>query len=371
MARQAVIDKTNPPFTLQQLRDAIPKHCFEASALRSATYVVRDLLCAGALWLLVAPWIDAVASPVLRWALWGLFAVVQGTILTGVWVVAHECGHGAFSASDAVNGAVGLVLHSFLLVPFFSWKFTHAAHHGATNHLRQDQVFVPMTAAEAGPYRRIFDVLADAPLLNLLFALRMFVVGWPAYLLLNVSGQESQMPSSHFWPSSPIFTPKQRRLVVVSNWGLGAMIALLAWDARTFGVAHLVTRYVLPYLVVNFWLIFYTFMQHTDKALPHYDTSEWTFIRGALATIDRPYHWIDFFHHEIGTTHVLHHFFSRIPHYHAAEATRAIRPILGKFYMQSSQNVFAAFWEQYRDCKFVDSDKNSGSDGVLWFRHKY
>jgi hypothetical protein len=36
-------------------------------------------------------------------------------------VIAHECGHQAFSKWQAVNDAVGLVLHSLLLVPYYSW----------------------------------------------------------------------------------------------------------------------------------------------------------------------------------------------------------------------------------------------------------
>lgn len=33
-------------------------------------------------------------------------------MLTGVWVIAHECGHRAFSDNEAFGDAVGLVLHS-------------------------------------------------------------------------------------------------------------------------------------------------------------------------------------------------------------------------------------------------------------------
>jgi omega-6 fatty acid desaturase (delta-12 desaturase) len=29
--------------------------------------------------------------------LWIAYAVITGTVGTGVWVIAHECGHGAFS----------------------------------------------------------------------------------------------------------------------------------------------------------------------------------------------------------------------------------------------------------------------------------
>lgn len=39
----------------------------------------------------------------------------------GVWVIAHECGHQAFSSSQLVNDTVGFILHTCLLVPYFSW----------------------------------------------------------------------------------------------------------------------------------------------------------------------------------------------------------------------------------------------------------
>jgi len=33
----------------------------------------------------------------------------QGAVATGIWVIAHECGHGAFSDHAWVNDSVGLV----------------------------------------------------------------------------------------------------------------------------------------------------------------------------------------------------------------------------------------------------------------------
>lgn len=57
--------------------------------------------------------------------------------------------------------------------------------------------------------------------------------------------------------------------------------------AVSFGWPWLVKTYVLPYLVVNFWLVCITFLQHTHPNLPHYDDNEWDWLRGALATVDR------------------------------------------------------------------------------------
>lgn len=54
--------------------------------------------------------------------------LIQGTCATGVWVLAHEAGHGAFSPQAWVNDTVGWIFHSALLVPYFSWKYTHASY---------------------------------------------------------------------------------------------------------------------------------------------------------------------------------------------------------------------------------------------------
>ena len=47
-----------------------------------------------------------------------MLTCMQGGIMTGLWVVAHECGHRAFSDSELICDVVGLVLHSALLVPY-------------------------------------------------------------------------------------------------------------------------------------------------------------------------------------------------------------------------------------------------------------
>lgn len=61
--------------------------------------------------------------PLSWWALpiWIVYAVITGTVATGVWVLGHECGHKAFSNNDLLNDILGYILHTPLLVPYFSW----------------------------------------------------------------------------------------------------------------------------------------------------------------------------------------------------------------------------------------------------------
>lgn len=74
---------------------------------------------------------------------------------------------------------------------------------------------------------------------------------------------------------------------------------------------------MVPYLFVNAWLVMITLLQHTHPALPHYNDQEWEWLRGALSTVDRSYGFLDHVFHHIADTHVAHHLFSKMPHYHA------------------------------------------------------
>ena len=52
------------------------------------------------------------------------------------------------------------------------------------------------------------------------------------------------------------------------------------------GMAWVVCVYGIPLLIVNAFLVLITYLQCTHPTLPHYDSSEWDWLRGALATID-------------------------------------------------------------------------------------
>ena len=57
--------------------------------------------------------------------------------------------HKAGTDSRLVNDAVGFLLHSSLVTPYFSWAITHAKHHHYTNHMTMGETWVPSTANPA------------------------------------------------------------------------------------------------------------------------------------------------------------------------------------------------------------------------------
>lgn len=271
----------------------------------------------------------------------------------------------AFSESQAINDGVGLLFHSLLLVPYYSWKHSHRRHHSNTGSVAKDEVFVPEVREEISEGFEM-DQVGIVRLVRLVGTL---TVGWPLYLFFNAASRPYPGHAwvNHFDPWSPIFSKRERVEVAMSDAALITVLWGLAQAGRTFGWAWLVKTYVVPYLIVNFWLVTITLLQHTHPELPHYTDSEWDWLRGALATVDRNYGWLlNTLHHHIADTHVAHHLFSQMPHYHAQEATEALKPILGKYYKYDGRFILSAMWQDYKNCRYVSPDE-PGS-GVLWQR---
>ncbi|KAG8925212.1 hypothetical protein FRC00_004206 [Tulasnella sp. 408] len=49
---------------------------------------------------------------VAREAAWALYGFCVGLPAMGLWVIAHECGHHAFSTSERANDVIGWIMHS-------------------------------------------------------------------------------------------------------------------------------------------------------------------------------------------------------------------------------------------------------------------
>ncbi|KAJ3041317.1 hypothetical protein HDV00_009589 [Rhizophlyctis rosea] len=377
---------TPPPFTLKEVRDAVPAHCFERSAVRSMGYLLRDfvymtILVGATRWAdgaLERAELSGVVKGMLKTGIWMTYWWCMGIVMTGVWVIAHECGHGAFSPSPLLNNSVGYILHTALLVPYFSWKYTHSKHHKANAHLAKDTVHLPRTRSRfprlppyAPPTTPHHDesIWHDAPLYDLLDVVKMLSVGWWGYLLYNVSGQKTKGRwSSHFNPTAPMFTPKQYLNILLSDIGVLTTLSLLFLSSHLYGTRTMLAYYFIPYMLVNMWLVLITFLQHTDVRVPHFrGEGEWTFLIGALSTVDRDYGWLNGFLHHIGDTHVAHHLFSTVPHYHAQEATEAMRGVLGKWYLATEENIWKSLWKSYQTCRFVEDEGVEGD--VVWFKH--
>lgn len=354
-----------PPFTLRELKQAIPPHCFQRSVIRSFSYVVFDLIIAFLLYHVATTYIPLLPEP-LSYIAWPIYGAVQGCVLTGVWVIAHECGHHAFSDYQWLDDTVGLILHSFLLVPYFSWKYSHRRHHSNTGSMERDEVFVPKPKSAVPWFSKYFN---NPPGRVLTLAVTL-LLGWPLYLAFNVSGRYYDRFACHFDPYGPIYSDRERLQIYISDVGILAVTYGLFRLAAAKGITYLICVYGAPLLVVNAFLVLITYLQHTHPSLPHYDSSEWDWLRGALATCDRDYGILNKVFHNITDTHVAHHLFSTMPHYHAMEATKAIKPILKEYYQFDGTPFYKAMWREAKECVYVEPDEGAPTKGVFWYGNK-
>jgi fatty acid desaturase len=341
--------------TMAQVLAKIPKECFEKDTAKSLMYA--GISTAITLGVGLAAW---ATLPFTMYYLpaWIAYAYVAGTAATGCWVAAHECGHGAFSDNRTIQDTVGYILHSLLLVPYFSWQRSHAVHHSRTNHVSEGETHVPaQMGSEEANFTFGLRKTVGKTLFSALNLVGVFLFGWPLYLLMGASGGPVRGKTNHFVPKMgasgkhALFPGKWENKVWYSDIGVALTVGLMAYWAMQTSFATVFGLYVAPYLFTNFWLVLYTWLQHTDVDVPHFEGDDWNLVKGAFMTIDRPYGKVyDFLHHRIGSTHVAHHINHTIPHYNAVKATEAIKQNWPDLYLFDPTPIAQATWRVGSEC---------------------
>ncbi|XP_042409221.1 omega-3 fatty acid desaturase, endoplasmic reticulum-like isoform X2 [Zingiber officinale] len=308
-----------PPFGLTEIRAAIPKHCWVKDPWRSMSYVVRDVV--------VVLGLAVAAARLDNWIMWPLYWVAQGTMFWALFVLGHDCGHGSFSNNPKLNSFVGHLLHSSILVPYHGWRISHRTHHQSHGHVEKDESWHPLSEKV---YKSL-DTLSRV----LRFTMPFPLLAFPLYLFARSPGKSG----THFHPSSGLFLPSEKKDVITSTACWIAMLGLLVGLTCFISPIKMLKLYGIPYVFFVMWLDFVTYLHHHghEDKLPWYRSKEWSYLRGGLTTLDRDYGWFNNIHHDIGT-HVIHHLFPQIPHYHLVEATEAAKPVLGKYYREPKKS---------------------------------
>jgi hypothetical protein len=232
--------------TRAEVLSSIPEDCFKKDTGKSMFYAAISTLMTfgcGVLGYLYIP------LSLNFWPVWLAYAAVTGTIATGCWVVAHECGHNAFSDNRFIQDLVGYTLHSLLLVPYFSWQRSHAVHHSRTNHLTEGETHVPYIKGERkGTLNlNLHDSIGEGPFAFVqLFAHLIF--GWPAYLLTGATGGSARGITNHFLPminSGPVelFPGSWKNKVWWSDVGVAGVCVVLASLLSQVGLSTVAALY--------------------------------------------------------------------------------------------------------------------------------
>ncbi|KAF8152582.1 delta-12 fatty acid desaturase [Crassisporium funariophilum] len=386
------IKRTQTPFTpttvtLSEVHSVVPKHLHQKNTLKALAYVFRDVFCAVIVYKLgwmIDPFardlvekygMSSAVGTVAKWSLWAFYWHWQGVILAGWWCMAHEAGHGSLSPYSWFNHLVGFSMHTFILVPYYAWRSTHHAHHKATMSIERDENFVPRTRSDYGlPSESLahisdyHDVFEETPIYSLARVLFMQALGWQYYLLTNAMGSPMYPPgTNHFYPSSPLFKPHERKGIIASNIGLTVMSSILYLWTKEVGVGYFCKLYLVPYILSNHWIVMLTYLHHSDPTIAHYRNKQWSFLRGAVSTVDRPLlGWAGrFFLHNVSHDHIAHHLFSSIPFYNQPQVTEAIKKVLKDDHNYDSTNTFRALYRTFTQCCFIEDDGD-----IVFYKNK-
>lgn len=251
-----------------------------------------------------------------------LLAPLAAGFLVRIFIIQHDCGHGAFFRSKRANDAVGFACSLLTLAPYASWSRQHAGHHGVWNDLdRRDRgvdiYSTCLTVAEyeaLGRWEKLRYRLTRHPVVTCLLL--------PPVIFFLLYRLPFDMPPS--WK-------RERRALLLTNIGL---VGLYGGVGLLFGfesTALVSVPVMILASIIGVWLFS---VQHRFEGTHWARHDAWDATDAALRgssylKLPRILRW---FTGNIGFHH-LHHLNTRIPNYRlrechesTAELTR-VRPL--------------------------------------------
>jgi omega-6 fatty acid desaturase (delta-12 desaturase) len=264
-----------------------------------------------------------------------LLTIPTGGFLLRLFLIQHDCGHGAFFKRQSINDWTGRLLGILTLTPYEYWRRSHATHHASTGNLDQRGMgdIDTLTVAEyqaLGRLGRLRYRIYRHPVV-------LFGIG-PAYLFLLRHRLPVGMMNAGLrpWLSA-----------LGTNAGIAIFAGLLIW---AMGVKLFLMIFLPTTLVAASLGVWFFYVQHQFENA-HWDRKDdWSFhdaaLHGSSYYVLPPV--IRWFSANIGMHHI-HHLASRIPFYRLPEAMRDI-PVLSRIsrltVRESFRTVRLALWDE-------------------------
>ncbi|QUL38273.1 fatty acid desaturase [Erythrobacter sp. JK5] len=230
-------------------------------------------------------------------------------LLLRLFIIQHDCGHGAYFPNRAGNDWLGRAIGVFTLTPYDPWRRSHALHHAGTGNLDArgfgDVDTLTIREFRSKPWLRRFGYrLYRHPAVLLGFG--------PAYLFL-------------LRHRLPIGLMRAGSVYWISAMATNAATALLLGGlVYQFGLATTALVFLPTLLLAASMGVWLFYVQHQFEEA-HWDyQDDWSFHDAALlgsTHLDLP-PVLRWFTANIGIHHV-HHLASRIPFYRLPEVLRA------------------------------------------------
>lgn len=273
-----------------------------------------------------------------NYLLYALLLVPGAAMLVRLFMIQHDCGHGAFFPSQRANDWVGRVIGVATLTPYYHWRRSHAFHHANAGNLDRRGIgdVRTLTVAEYSSrsrWGRMLYRLYRHPAV-------MFGLG-PAYLFVF----QNRLPFG--------FTREGWRpwLSTLGTTGVVAcVVASAAWAGGLGALLWIYVPLVLLAAAAGVWLFY---VQHQFERTYWAEGNNWNAREAALFgssyyLLPKVLQWLTA---NIGVHHV-HHLSNRIPFYRLAEVLNdhAALRLIGRVTTRDSlRGVRLTLWDA--DCR--------------------
>lgn len=270
-----------------------------------------------------------------------------GTAVTSLFVLGHDCGHQSFFKSNIWNDILGHLFFIAPLYPYYSWKFSHNAHHKHTNKLGTnaddiyyDNAWIPMEKDE------YLKLKSSHPIYAFLYKLSRTVPPVGSFLHNLIT---------HFFPTK--FNESQRSKVKFSIYFLGFVLlsffSLSLYNGDIFAFFHFI---VIPGIFFQFWMALYTFQHHTSTEMKFYNEEDWNPYRGQIHSTYNSLspEWLSFLHFNIDI-HTPHHLSTAIPSYYLRSAYSELKSSEYGSDIPEGKLSFPYLYSQIQNCHLWDS----------------
>jgi omega-6 fatty acid desaturase (delta-12 desaturase) len=274
-----------------------------ASLGQIATSFGGFVLCCAAMYLLID----------LSFWLAALPAVPAAGFLVRIFIIQHDCGHGAFFRSRRANDAIGMLCSLLTLTPYASWRRHHAAHHGNWNNLDRresglDVYSTVLTVAEyraLSPWARLAYRVSRHPL--------VVNVALPPLIFLLLYRTPFDMPKS--WR-------RERLAVYATNAVLAGLVGGLGLLVGFGPVAFVQLLVISLAAIIGAWLFS---IQHRFERARWLPGADWQHAAAALegSSYLKTNRLLRWFTGNIGLHHV-HHLNPRVPNYRLQDLLNAV-----------------------------------------------
>lgn len=266
-----------------------------------------------------------------------VLAVIASGFFIRLFIIFHDCGHGAFFKSQKANKIVGIIMGILTFTPYSKWHYQHGIHHATALNLDKRGIgdILTLTKDEynnASKKRKLTYRIARNPFV-------MFLLG-PIFLILvqnRITNHYMRKEDKH----NVYLTNIVLLLFVI---GMSMLLGV-----KTYLMIQLPILYISH--SVGIWLFF---VQHNFEDVSWERTNDWDYLSAALKgssylKLPRIFQW---FTGNIGFHHI-HHLSPRIPNYkleqcHAEnELFQGVKPIT---FLSTFKYLNLHLWDEKNQC---------------------